>query len=177
MPSGDVEKEANKYHGDTFQGSTGRTVTGKRLKIIQNHPVYPIGVVSELLGVHPETIRTWEKAGVVEPPKRRSGKRFYSERDYKRLQFIHKLIQEGLTLRALHYYLRLYPCWKTSDCPGCRHNSGEIGSTKLCWQEEGTYCQVASNNDPCASCHPDPGQRSSKPTGVEANDLVRKEGR
>ena len=131
------------------------------MKNIQNYPVYSIGVVSELLSVHPETIRTWEKAGVVEPPQRRSGKRFYSERDYKRLQFIHRLIQEGLTLRALHYYLRLYPCWKTADCAGCLNNSDQIVSTKPCWQEEGTYCQVSNNKDPCTNCYNYAGQRSS----------------
>jgi len=137
------------------------------LTVIQNHPVYSIGVVSELLGVHPETIRTWEKSGVVYPPQRRSGKRFYSDIDYKRLQFIHKLIGEGLTLRAIHYYLRLYPCWKTSNCPGCLHNSNKIGSTKPCWQEIDTNCQVANSRDPCANCRHDIGQRVDE--AVEAN--------
>ena len=146
------------------------------MKVIQNYPLYPIGVVSELLGVHPETIRTWERYGVVEPPQRRSGKRFYSERDYTRLQFIHKLIQEGLTLRALHYYLRLYPCWKTSDCPGCQYNSDQIGSTKLCWQEEGTYCQAASNKDPCADCHPDARQGTSAAVEAKPHAVARRQG-
>ena len=132
------------------------------MKSRQNYPLYSIGVVSELLGVHPETIRLWEKSGVVQPPQRRSGKRFYSDRDLRRLQFIHKLAQEGLTLRALHYYLRLYPCWKTSDCPGCLYNSGQIGSTKLCWQEEGTYCQASNNKDPCIDCNPDDKRGSSE---------------
>ncbi|MFC2002456.1 MerR family transcriptional regulator [Chloroflexota bacterium] len=143
---------------------------------MQNHPVYSIGVVSELLGVHPETIRTWEKSGVVEPPQRRSGKRFYSERDYRRLQFIHKLIQEGLTLRALHYYLRLYPCWKTSDCPGCLHNSDQIGSTKLCWQEEGTYCRAVSNKDPCTDCNPDARQDPDKATEAKPHAAAHQQG-
>lgn len=128
------------------------------MKVTQNHPVYSIGVVSELLGVHPETIRTWERSGIVEPPQRRSGKRFYSEKDYRRLQFIHKLIEEGLTLRALHYYLRLYPCWKNSDCSGCVYSSYEIGSTKPCWQEDGTLCHAPSDTDPCAGCQYNAGE-------------------
>ena len=147
------------------------------MKVIQNYPVYSIGVVSELLGVHPETVRTWERSGVVEPPQRRSGKRFYSERDYKRLQFIHKLIQEGLTLRALHYYLRLYPCWKTSDCSGCLYNSDQIGSTKPCWQEEGTYCQASSNKDPCTDCHHDTGQGPSETIEAEPHAVPHRQGR
>jgi len=132
------------------------------VKSTQNYPLYSIGVVSDLVGVHPETIRLWEKSGVVQPPQRRSGKRFYSERDLNRLQFIYRLTQEGLTLRALRYYLRLYPCWKVADCPGCKNNSGNIGSTKLCWQEPGTYCQVANNKDPCAECRPDSDQVPDK---------------
>jgi MerR family transcriptional regulator, heat shock protein HspR len=119
---------------------------------LQNYPLYSIGVVSELLGVHPETIRLWEKAGIVEPPQRRSGKRFYSEKDYKRLQFVHTLTQEGLTVRAILYYLRLYPCWKTAECAGCIHSSSETASAKPCWQESGTYCQTANSESPCASC-------------------------
>lgn len=122
------------------------------MKPLQNYPLYSIGVVSELLGVHPETIRLWEKAGIVQPPQRRSGKRFYSERDHKRLQFVQMLAQEGLTVRAILYYLRLYPCWKTGNCTGCLHSSSQIASTKPCWQEPGTYCQVANNENPCLSC-------------------------
>jgi len=132
-------------------------------------------VVSDLVGVHPETIRLWEKSGVVQPPQRRSGKRFYSERDFKRLQFIHKLAQEGLTLRALHYYLRLYPCWKITDCPGCIHNSGQIGSTKLCWQEADTYCQIANSKDPCAECQLDARQEPDEAKAITIPDMVRQQ--
>ena len=128
------------------------------MKEIKNYPLYSIGVVSELLDVHPGTIRTWEKSGVVQPPQRRGGKRFYSERDFKRLQFIQRLVREGLTLRAVLYYLRLYPCWKTADCDSCLHASDQIIGAKYCWQEVSTYCQVADNQDPCASCESSPGE-------------------
>ena len=138
------------------------------MKPLQNYPLYSIGVVSELLSVHPETIRLWEKSGIVQPPQRRSGKRFYSEKDYKRLQFIHMLAQEGLTVRAIHYYLRLYPCWKTIDCPSCLHSSNQTASTKPCWQEAGTYCQVANNENPCASCEMSPGE---EPSPVKEEDV------
>ena len=124
------------------------------MKVRQDRPLYPIGVVSELLDVHPETIRTWERSGVVRPPQRRSGKRFYSENDLKQLQFIQRLTTEGLTLRAVHYYLRLYPCWSTEYCAGCIHNkSDQDNGAKPCWQEPDTYCEVAGGVDPCANCH------------------------
>ena len=122
------------------------------MKFTRNRPLYSIGVVSELLDVHPETVRSWERSGVFQPPQRRSGKRFYSENDFRRLQFIQKLVGEGLTLRAIQYYLRLYPCWKNVDCPGCINGSDQSGSSKPCWQEAGTFCQVASSDNPCANC-------------------------
>lgn len=133
------------------------------MKTDQHYPLYTIGIVAEILGIHPETIRVWETSGVVEPPQRRSGKRFYSENDFKRLRFIRKLAVEGLTQRAIIYYLRLYPCWKTPDCAGCLHSTRQSGNTKPCWQEEDSYCQVANPEDPCASCV----QRTSAPPAPE----------
>lgn len=122
------------------------------MKNSQYYPLYTIGVVAELLGIHPETIRVWERSGAVQSPQRRSGKRFYSDNDLKRLRFVRKLANEGLTQRAILYYLRLYPCWKTLGCTGCLHSSNKTGSTKPCWQVEDSYCLVASLEDPCAEC-------------------------
>ena len=45
-------------------------------------PVYPIGIVAEMLGVHPRTLRTYEQEGLIRPS-RRGGKRFYSEIDLR----------------------------------------------------------------------------------------------
>lgn len=56
---------------------------------MQNRLLYPIGIVSELINVHPETIRVWERYGVIQPG-RRGGKRFYSENDLARLRFIQR---------------------------------------------------------------------------------------
>ena len=122
------------------------------MKIVRNHPLYSIGVVSELLKVHPETIRTWEKFGVIQPPQRRSGKRFYSEIDLKRLEFIRRLTREGLTLPAIRYHLRLYPCWEVNDCPGSICCSNQSSFAKLCWRDPTTYCQASSDEDLCINC-------------------------
>ena len=118
---------------------------------IQDRPVYPIGVVAELLGVTPEAIRSWDKTGAVEA-RRRSGKRFYSELDVQRLRFIQQLSAEGLHPSGIRYFLRMYPCWTLDDCPGCMKRSENAGCAKPCWKEIGTYCQVSSSKDPCASC-------------------------
>lgn len=138
---------------------------------MRNRPLYSIGIVSDLLDVHPETIRTWESSGIVQPPQRRSGKRFYSENDLKRLQFIQRLVGEGLTVRAIRYYLRLYPCWQTEDCNGRIHSSDQIYGTKPCWQEPSAYCAVTSSQNPCANC-----QQREQPEAAETKpDIERRE--
>ena len=118
---------------------------------MQNRPVYTIGVVSELLNLHPETIRVWERYGVIKP-QRRSGKRFYSENDLKRLRFIKRLIAEELNLPAIRYYLHLYPCWQQNGCPSCMHRSELAVCAKPCWKEEGAYCQAYGTEDACSKC-------------------------
>ncbi len=122
------------------------------MKIVRNQPLYSIGVVSELLEVHPETIRTWERCGVVQPPQRRGGKRLYSEIDLRRLEFIRRLIGEGLTLPAIRYHLRLYPCWEVDDCPGSICRSSQSSFAKPCWREAAAYCKAPSDEDLCTKC-------------------------
>ena len=120
-------------------------------KLKENLPVFSIGVISELLAVHPETIRVWERYGVIKP-QRRSGKRFYSENDLKRLRFIQKLIAEELNLPAIRHYLQLYPCWEMDGCPDCMHSSEFAVCAKPCWKKENTYCQVYADKDTCSGC-------------------------
>ena len=118
---------------------------------MQNRPVYPIGIVSELLNVHPETMRVWERYGIIQP-QRRGGKRFYSEADLKLLQFIKRLMAEELNLPAIRHYLQLYPCWQLDGCPACMHRSQLAVCAKPCWKEEGAYCQAYADEDACSKC-------------------------
>ena len=118
---------------------------------MQSRPVYPMGVVSELLKLHPETLRTWERYGVI-CPQRRSGKRFYSDFDLKRLRFIQKLMEMGLNLPAIRHYLQFYPCWEMDDCPGCMHRTEYKSCAKPCWKEDGIYCEVYGDVNACANC-------------------------
>ena len=118
---------------------------------MENLPAFPISVVSEMLDLHPETLRVWEKHGVIKP-QRRSGRRFYSEVDLTRLRFIQGLIAQGLILPAICHYLLLYPCWQLDSCPACMHRIRLVVCAKPCWKEEGAYCQIYGNEDTCADC-------------------------
>jgi len=121
-------------------------------KGLQNRPLYSMGVVSELLDIHPETIRTWERYGLVQPPQRRSGRRTFSENDFKRLEFIQRLTGEGLTVRAVLHYLKLYPCWKVDDCTDCLNCDDKTGYSKPCWRNPGCSCRASSNENLCVNC-------------------------
>ena len=118
---------------------------------MENRAVYPIGIVAETLDVHPETLRVWEKFGIIKP-KRRSGRRHYSEADMKRLKFIQRLMAENLNIPAIRYYLQLYPCWQHDSCPVCMHRSDLAVCAKPCWQEPDKYCQMYGSEDACLSC-------------------------
>lgn len=118
-----------------------------------DRPVYAIGVVADIMNVHPETIRGWERHGIV-CPVRRNGHRLYSNNDLRRLDFVGQLLgSKGLNLAGVRYYLTLYPCWWDGACPSCMQRSGPMVCAKPCWKEKGTYCIVSPTEpDQCATC-------------------------
>jgi DNA-binding transcriptional MerR regulator len=59
-------------------------------------PGYPIGVVSRLTSIHPETLRVWERRyGLVRPQRSERGRRLYSEQDIQRLTLVKQLVDAG----------------------------------------------------------------------------------
>jgi DNA-binding transcriptional MerR regulator len=64
---------------------------------VEKKPLYTIGVVADLISVHPETLRVWERHGLLKPH-RRNAQRLYTDDDLKRLSFIQELIAKGLNL-------------------------------------------------------------------------------
>ncbi len=70
-------------------------------------PVYMIGIVSELTHMHAQTIRLYERLGLV-TPLRKSKNRLYSEADVERLKRIRRLTQEmGVNLAGVQVILDL----------------------------------------------------------------------
>src|SRR4051794_31816947 len=63
--------------------------------------VYVISVAAELAGVHPQTLRIYERKGLLEPARTGGGSRRYSERDLDRLQRIAELTNAGLNLEGV----------------------------------------------------------------------------
>jgi MerR family transcriptional regulator/heat shock protein HspR len=68
----------------------------------EDRAVYIISVAAELAGVHPQTLRIYERKGLLRPARTPGNTRRYSERDIDRLQMIQKLTQEhGLNLAGV----------------------------------------------------------------------------
>lgn len=71
-------------------------------------PVYVISVAAQLSGLHPQTLRAYEREGLLTPARTEGGTRRYSQRDVERLQFIRTLTQdEGLNLAGVRVVLEL----------------------------------------------------------------------
>ena len=60
--------------------------------------VYIISVAAELAGVHPQTLRIYERKGLVRPQRTSGNTRRYSEADIDRLRQVQRLTQEGVNL-------------------------------------------------------------------------------
>lgn len=70
--------------------------------------VYVISIAAELAGMHPQTLRAYERKGLVSPARTEGNTRRYSRRDVDRLRFIQHLTQEqGLNLAGVDLVLRM----------------------------------------------------------------------
>ena len=70
--------------------------------------VYVISVVSRLLGMHPQTLRKYERAGLVRPSRSEGMLRMYSDNDVSRLRLIKHLVDDfGLNLAGVELVLRM----------------------------------------------------------------------
>ncbi len=69
--------------------------------------VYIISVAAELAGVHPQTLRIYERKGLVEPYRTPGGTRRYSREDLERLDLIQELTSAGVNLEGVRRILEL----------------------------------------------------------------------
>jgi MerR family transcriptional regulator/heat shock protein HspR len=70
-------------------------------------PVYVISVAAELTGLHPQTLRTYDRLGLVSPGRAGGGARRYSLRDIETLREIAALTAEGIGLEGVRRILGL----------------------------------------------------------------------
>jgi MerR family transcriptional regulator, heat shock protein HspR len=73
----------------------------------RDRALYVISVAAELAGVHPQTLRIYERKGLVEPQRTVGRSRRYSDRDIHRLQRISELTNEGVSLAGVKRIIAL----------------------------------------------------------------------
>ncbi len=105
-------------------------------------PLYPIGVVAELLGTTDQTLRLYEKHGLIKPA-RRNKNRYYSENDIKWLKCLRELIHvKKISIEGIKKLLEYAPCWEITECSEERREkcSAYIDKSKPCWELNRQIC-------------------------------------
>jgi MerR family transcriptional regulator/heat shock protein HspR len=73
----------------------------------RSRAVYVISVAAELAGVHPQTLRIYERKGLVDPARTEGGSRRYSDHDIETLRRIQDLTAAGLNLEGVRRVMEL----------------------------------------------------------------------
>jgi len=74
----------------------------------QCEPCYVISIAARMIGVHAQTLRYYERAGLVEPSRSGGNKRLYSHRDIEKLRQIKTLVDDlGVNLAGVEVILRM----------------------------------------------------------------------
>lgn len=70
-------------------------------------PVYAIGVAAAMVTSHPQTLRMYERTGLVVPQRTRGNARLYSERDLERIRHVQTYTSMGVNLAGIEIIFRL----------------------------------------------------------------------
>ncbi|TAN46095.1 MAG: MerR family transcriptional regulator [Nitrospirae bacterium] len=115
--------------------------------------LYPIGIVAELIGITDQTLRLYEKHGLIKPA-RRNKNRYYSENDVKWLTCVRDLIhRKKISIEGIKKLLEYAPCWEITDCSQDKRAvcSAYIDKGKPCWEMNKTICKRESGKV-CDEC-------------------------
>jgi MerR family transcriptional regulator/heat shock protein HspR len=110
-------------------------------------PAYPIGFVAEKLGISVETIRLYERQGLILVTKSEGRQRLFSDSDIERLKCIrHAINEEKISIAGIRHMLALIPCW---DIVGCSKTHRQrckafVEHSQPCWSFDHL-------KNPCAS--------------------------
>ena len=96
-------RRARRAAGETAGPTGARTQSADR-----ETPLYMISVVADLLGIHPQTLRLYEREGYVHPRRTRGGTRLYSESDVDAVRRILHLTRDlGVNLAGVEVVLEM----------------------------------------------------------------------
>jgi MerR family transcriptional regulator/heat shock protein HspR len=74
----------------------------------RSRPLYTIGVVAEMVRMHPQTLRMYEKKGLIRPSRTEGKTRMYSAEDVEEIERVTRLVRElGVNLAGIEIILKL----------------------------------------------------------------------
>ena len=123
------------------------------MKINTNTPVFAISTVAEIIGVSADTLRMYEREGLIIPFKKESHHRLYSQSDVERFICIRTaLTEKKINIPGINAMFSLIPCWDIIKCSQKDRENCEAynGAFHPCW----TYAledNVCSTRD-CKEC-------------------------
>ena len=83
-----------------------------------NPPVYSIGAVARMLEVSVETLRLYDRKGLIIVHKSRGNQREYTPSDVERLRCIRSAINEHkISIEGIRHIHSMIPCWEYASCP------------------------------------------------------------
>lgn len=75
---------------------------------MKSTPLYVISVVSEMLNLHPQTIRQYERLGLLKPSRTEGNRRRYSDEDVERLRFVMSLTKDmGINIAGVELIISM----------------------------------------------------------------------
>ncbi|KNH16396.1 heat-shock protein [Arthrobacter sp. ZBG10] len=77
------------------------------MDISADQPIFVISVAAELADMHPQTLRQYDRMGIVSPSRAPGKSRRYSQRDINMLREVQRLSQEGVSLEGIKRILEL----------------------------------------------------------------------
>jgi MerR family transcriptional regulator/heat shock protein HspR len=103
---------------------------------------FVISVAARLLNVHPQTLRYYERAGLIQPSRSRGNIRLYSTRDIERAQQIKRLIEDlGVNLAGVEVIMKLTERMRDME-QEIEALRGELGRKRRAAPAESTRCLV-----------------------------------
>ena len=126
-------------------------------------PVYVISVAAELTGLHPQTLRTYDRLGLVSPGRTGGGGRRYSWRDIELLREVAELTATGIGLEGVRRILELEAGVARLCRTGC-------GSARTSSPRQSTLC---TSLWPTAEA-PEPARRTRSGPAVNRSSLWRR---
>lgn len=102
--------------------------------IPEDTPVYVISVAAELAGLHPQTLRQYDRMGLVRPSRAGGKYRLYSMRDVRRLRQVQDLAAEGMNLIGIKRVLDLEQRVAELESRLARYEAAESSTALVVWR-------------------------------------------